>query len=456
MIQEGNIEEHNKAKLTKNVKLMLVRYGKMGILGWFEHHENHVPKTQTHVIIKTDRGLELGELIGPCAYRGGNFRLNAEQVDQYFKQADQSYEIVKGGRFVRFAQAEDLCEQEHLEQSAQEEAKCCQRFARDLGLDMKVIEAEHLFGGERIIFYFLSEGRVDFRELVKMLAREYQTRIELRQIGSRDEARLISDYESCGMECCCKRFLKILEPVNMRMAKLQKATLDPSKISGHCGRLKCCLRYEDITYRDLKKSLPPKNTPVRTPKGPGRVVDVQILTQLVVVQMENGDRQAWRLDEVELLDERSMNARPSQPSDRRPAPVQNAPDANTEDSNRPAEELPPDAADEIEPTADREFAQEYEPQASPEGDRSPGSQERDGSRNRSRRKKNRRRGPGGDPGRSQGADSNAPGRDGSGQNQSSNRRRGGRNRNRRNRSDRPNQNPNSQNGNQPSNGQGNS
>ncbi|MBL7214483.1 MAG: hypothetical protein ISS71_02260, partial [Phycisphaerae bacterium] len=132
----------------------------------------------------------------------------------------------------------------------------------------------------------------------KQLAKEYQTRIELRQIGSRDEARLTSDFETCGQQCCCSRYLKILEPVNMRMAKLQKATLDPSKISGHCGRLKCCLRYEDQTYMELKDKLPRKNTMVQTPKGPGKVVDIHILTQLVVVQNELGDRKAWPVDEL--------------------------------------------------------------------------------------------------------------------------------------------------------------
>jgi cell fate regulator YaaT (PSP1 superfamily) len=195
-----------------------------------------------------------------------------------------------------------LREQEHLEKNSIGEAKTCQRIAEELGLKMRVIEGEHLFGGERIIFYFTSENRIDFRELVKRLAREYQTRIELRQIGSRDEARLISDYESCGQQCCCSRFLKILEPVNMRMAKLQKATLDPSKISGHCGRLKCCLRYEDENYLELKRKLPNRNATVQTPKGNGKVVDVQVLTQLVVVQTESGDRHAWPLDEIKKVD----------------------------------------------------------------------------------------------------------------------------------------------------------
>lgn len=298
-------DESAKTKAQKhNNKWMLVRYGKMGILGWFEHNESQIPKNKSCVIVKTDRGLELGQLVGPYNYKGGNYRFSPEQVEAYYTQGNKDISITTGGKFVRFATHEDIREQEHLEASAVEEAKCCQRFADELGLNMKIIEAEHLFGGERIIFYFTSDGRVDFRELVKKLAREYQTRIELRQIGSRDEARLLSDYESCGLECCCKRFLKILDPVNMRMAKLQKATLDPSKISGHCGRLKCCLRYEDYTYRELKSKLPPRNTQVQTPKGVGIVVDFQVLTQLVVVQTPDGEKQAWPLEEIQILSDK--------------------------------------------------------------------------------------------------------------------------------------------------------
>jgi len=293
--------DNTKPKGQKSAKQILVSYGRIGTLGWFEHQETHIPKLNAHVVIKTKRGLELGKIVGIHNYRGGQFKSSPEQVEQYYCNRTKDYPLGDGGRFVRFATHEDLSEQKHLEKNAIGEAKTCQRITEELGLKMKIVEAEHLFGGERIIFYFTSENRVDFRELVRQLAREYQTRIELRQIGSRDEARLISDYESCGQQCCCSRFLKILEPVNMRMAKLQKATLDPSKISGHCGRLKCCLRYEDENYLELKRKMPHRSTPVQTPKGPGKVADFQILTQLVVVQMDSGDRQAWPLDEIQIL-----------------------------------------------------------------------------------------------------------------------------------------------------------
>jgi cell fate regulator YaaT (PSP1 superfamily) len=302
-------------------KLMLIRFGRMGTLGWFEHNETQVPHTKTHAIIKTSRGLELGRIVGQGSYRSGQFRSTPEQVAEYFGPTETGQPVVaETGSFVRFATHEDLHEQQHLELSAVAEAKTCEKFTREMDLPMKIVDAEHLFGGERVVIYFTSEGRVDFRELVKRLAKEYQTRIELRQIGSRDEARLIGDYETCGQECCCKRYLKILAPVNMRMAKLQKATLDPSKISGHCGRLKCCLRYEDDTYQELREKLPRKNVIVSTPQGLGRVVDVQILTQLVVVQFENGDRQALPLEEIRILDNSSAPASETREADTAKSP----------------------------------------------------------------------------------------------------------------------------------------
>ena len=293
--------EGARPKSQKHKKLMLVRYGRMGFLGWFEHNEENIPKVSSRVVIKTRRGLELGDIVGQFNYRSGQFRSSPEQVNQYFHSKGKDYPLGEGGTFVRFATDEDVMEETHLKASAREEAKCCECFIKEMNLPMKVVDSEHLFGGERIVIYFSSNGRVDFRELVRRLAREYQTRIELRQIGSRDEAKLISDFESCGQECCCRRFLKILEPVNMRMAKLQKATLDPSKISGHCGRLKCCLRYEDETYRDLKERLPKKNALVKTPRGEGKVVGMQILTQLVVVQDEKGDREAFPVEEIQII-----------------------------------------------------------------------------------------------------------------------------------------------------------
>jgi cell fate regulator YaaT (PSP1 superfamily) len=302
--------ETAKGKSHKQIKKqMLVRYGRMALMGWFSHEEAHIPKVESKVVIKSSRGMEIGDVVGPYNYKGGNFRCSCEDVDKYYCKKSKEHPLTSGGTFVRFASKADMIEAEHLEASSRDELKCCTKFAKEMNLDMKIIDAEHLFGGERIIIYFSSNGRVDFRELVKKLAREYQTRIEMRQIGSRDEAKLISDVETCGQECCCKRFLKILEPVNMRMAKLQKATLDPSKISGHCGRLKCCLRYEDETYRELKAIMPKRNATVDTPQGQGKVLDSQYMTQLVVVQFPDGKREAFGIEDITKLTREEIDRR---------------------------------------------------------------------------------------------------------------------------------------------------
>src|SRR5262249_31592144 len=139
---------------------------------------------------------------------------------------------------------EDQAVLQRIRESERREFDTCQRFAGQRKLQMELVDVEHLFGGERIVFYFLAEKRVDFRELVKDLAREFHTRIEMRQIGVRDEAKLLADYGDCGKPVCCNTHMTTMPPVSMRMAKLQKSTLDPSKISGRCGRLKCCLRFE--------------------------------------------------------------------------------------------------------------------------------------------------------------------------------------------------------------------
>jgi len=291
-----------KPKQAKHKKYILVSYSRMGLLGLFEHNESRIPKLPTRVVVKTDRGLELGHLVGQLTtYRGGQFRLSEDQIKQYFDNSDIDLSCKPIGRLIRFASAEDISEERHLRKIANDEIETCKRFAKELGLAMKIVDAEHIFGGERIIYYFMADGRIDFRELVKKLAQEYQSRIEMRQIGSRDEAKLLGDVESCGQECCCKRFLKALKPVNMRMAKMQKATLDPSKISGYCGRLKCCLRYEDNTYTELKENLPKRNSVVNTQYGKGKVVDGQILTQLVVVELESGSRIAVGVEEVKVI-----------------------------------------------------------------------------------------------------------------------------------------------------------
>jgi cell fate regulator YaaT (PSP1 superfamily) len=163
---------------------------------------------------------------------------------------------------------------------------------------MELVDVEHLFGGERIVFYFLAEKRVDFRELVKDLAREYRTRIEMRQIGVRDEAKLLADYGDCGKPVCCNTHMSVMPPVSMRMAKLQKSTLDPSKISGRCGRLKCCLRFEQDVYEEFQQELPQPGSRILTAKGQGRVLAQEILARKILVEFEDGRRVVVLADEI--------------------------------------------------------------------------------------------------------------------------------------------------------------
>ena len=270
---------------------MLVRYGKIGLVGQFRHSERSLPSVYTRVVVQTDRGLEMGEVISPsAAHRGCTCIVPREKIDSYVAESGPDYPFTRNGRVVRLASVQDLNEQRHIEANSQKEANLCRELIKKRGLPMKVVEVEHLFGGDRIIYFFMAEGRVDFRGLVRELAQEYNTRIEMRQVGSRDEARLVGDYDTCGRELCCKKFLKVLQPVSMRMAKVQQSTLDPSKISGRCGRLKCCLRYEDVGYRELAKRLPRINTRVVTEQGAGRVIDALTLTQLVKVRLEESNR----------------------------------------------------------------------------------------------------------------------------------------------------------------------
>ncbi len=252
---------------------LVVRYGRMGLLGRFTYKLERWRRGD-RVVIQTDRGMEIGTVVCRWSHDG---------------QAGEG-DLKVRGKVIRLATHDDEVDARHLEKEAEREFAFCRRRIAARRLPMKLVAVEHLFGGDRIIFYFVAEKRVDFRALVRDLAREFRTRIELRQIGVRDEARLLGDYERCGRPLCCRAFIRSLEPVSMKMAKLQKATLDPSKISGRCGRLMCCLRFEDATYRDLAKNLPRKNTRVGTAMGPGKVVGSDVVTQTVQVLLDSGAR----------------------------------------------------------------------------------------------------------------------------------------------------------------------
>jgi len=220
-----------------------VRYGAMRFLGVFSASGGREYRRGMRVIARTDRGLEVGDVL--C-------EATPETVEQLKDPG--------AGQIFREMTAEDRNELARIQQQAREEFDVCQRHIDQLGLRMHLVDVEHLFGGERVLIYYLAESRVDFRELVRVLAGEFQTRIEMRQIGVRDEAKLMADYGDCGCPVCCNTHLVQMPPVSMRMAKLQKATLDPTKISGRCGRLKCCLRYEYESY-DHPSQAPKEDAP---------------------------------------------------------------------------------------------------------------------------------------------------------------------------------------------------
>jgi cell fate regulator YaaT (PSP1 superfamily) len=262
----------------------IVRYGSMSHVGNFRVDYSGL-RMHDWCIIRTDRGVEHGRILSPV---------------EPFDGDDTAAAII--GEIVRKMNADDQKKLRQINDVEQtREFDYCKKKIQERALPMKLVSVEHLLGGSKIIFYFLAEGRVDFRELVKDLAQEYHTRIEMRQIGVRDEARLLADYEHCGRELCCKTFIKNLEPVTMKMAKNQKATLDPTKISGRCGRLMCCLRYEDRTYEDLRVGLPEVGSRVAVKRGEGDVVNVDPLSQTVTVEFPEKERENFKVADIKVI-----------------------------------------------------------------------------------------------------------------------------------------------------------
>ncbi len=264
-----------------------VRYGALAYVGEFRYAPGGFTRCGVKVVVQTNRGIEIGQVLGLTCTGCGN-SIQRERMLEYARVSGNDFFQPKAGRILREATPQDLLEAARLNEDSDAKLSFARELARANRLDMKFVVCEHLLGGERIIFHFMAENRVDFRNLVRELAHEYHTRIEMHQIGSRDEARLVADYEICGRECCCRNYLKKLRPVTMRMAKLQKATLDPSKVSGRCGRLRCCLRYEHEGYEELSAKLPKTGTRVRTERGIGTIKDRQILTQLLLVEYDEG------------------------------------------------------------------------------------------------------------------------------------------------------------------------
>lgn len=265
-------------------EVISIKFKDDGAVYYFDP-DNKNYKTGSHAIVETAQGIECGMV------SEGNHSVEDENIVQPLKKA------------LRIATEADMKKVEENKVKAAEAFKICEEKVLTHGLDMKLIEAQYSFDSSKIIFFFTSDGRVDFRELVKDLAATFHTRIELRQIGVRDEARMLGGLGICGQPFCCSRFLNGFQPVSIKMAKEQGLSLNPTKISGSCGRLMCCLKYEQEAYEHLLKKTPGVGAMVKTDAGTGVVVDVNVITGNLIVKINENDGLPYKThrDKVTVL-----------------------------------------------------------------------------------------------------------------------------------------------------------
>ncbi|MBQ7099334.1 MAG: stage 0 sporulation family protein [Oscillospiraceae bacterium] len=269
-----------------------------------------------HLIIDTARGPEYGI----CS--GGNHRINAKDV------------VAPLRRVLRFATEADERQMIEMRNKEKKAYQVCLQKIAEHNLDMQLVSAEYSFDGSKILFFFTADERVDFRELVKNLASIFHTRIELRQIGVRDKAKMVGGLGICGRPFCCASFLEEFQPVSIKMAKTQNLSLNPTKISGTCGRLMCCLKYEQEAYEDLIKTAPKAESFVDTPDGRGTVVDVNLLRQSVKVRMESSPETVGCYKNCDICVLRSGKAKKNDP----PIPADLAPISGSGQKVRKSEE----------------------------------------------------------------------------------------------------------------------
>ena len=289
-----------------------VRFKKAGKVYYFDPSDVW-PNPGDSVIVETSRGIELGEVI-----------TGAREID-----GDRIVAPLK--KVLRLASREDV-ERFAVNQAQEADAfAICQERIAKHGLEMKLIDVEYTFDGSKIVFYFTADGRVDFRELVKDLAATFKMRIELRQIGVRDEAKMLGGLGPCGRPICCGAFLSDFQPVSIKMAKEQNLSLNPTKISGQCGRLMCCLSYEKDIYEETLKKLPRVGKLCMTPDGGGVITDINVIRQKVRVRVHSSDDsyeiREYPVDEITRPDPNQLPARPQE----KPRPV-------PEEQEKPAEE----------------------------------------------------------------------------------------------------------------------
>ncbi|RYL88168.1 stage 0 sporulation protein [Sporolactobacillus sp. THM7-4] len=257
-----------------------VRFKKAGKIYYFDPDQLDVPR-DTHVVVETTRGIEYGSVV----------------IGR--KSVDEEDVVLPLKKVVRIATEADRLQVRKNKEDAEAALDICLQKIYNHHLEMKLVDVEYTFDRNKIIFYFTADGRVDFRELVKDLAAVFKTRIELRQIGVRDEAKMLGGIGPCGRMLCCSTFLGDFEPVSIKMAKDQNLSLNPAKISGVCGRLMCCLKYENDQYESARRALPDLGEPIDVSFGKGRVVGLNILERLVQVElMEENKVIEYTLDEL--------------------------------------------------------------------------------------------------------------------------------------------------------------
>ncbi|NNU85170.1 stage 0 sporulation protein [Geobacillus sp. BMUD] len=257
-----------------------VRFKKAGKIYYFDPGDAVIPVGE-FVIVETVRGIEYGKVVVAN------------------KQVDENDIVLPLKKVIRVANEKDKWIVEENKKAARQAYDICLRKVEEHGLEMKLVDVEYTFDRNKVIFYFTADGRVDFRELVKDLASIFRTRIELRQIGVRDEAKMLGGIGPCGRMLCCSTFLGDFEPVSIKMAKDQNLSLNPTKISGLCGRLMCCLKYENEEYETAKEQLPDLGEYVETPHGFGKVVGLNILERVLQIELpEFGRVVEYTLDEL--------------------------------------------------------------------------------------------------------------------------------------------------------------
>ena len=267
------------------IKVVGVRFKKAGKIYYFDPSDMNIQK-DTYVVVETARGIEFGECV-----------IGIKEISE-----DDIVAPLKS--VLRIATEEDITKHFKNKDKEKDAFEICLKKIQEHGLTMKLIDVEYTFDNNKVIFYFTADGRVDFRELVKDLATIFKTRIELRQIGVRDEAKMLGGLGPCGRTLCCSTFLGDFASVSIKMAKEQNLSLNPTKISGICGRLMCCLNYEQSTYEDIRKRMPKVGSIVKTDEGTGEVFSNNIVKESVKVKIRKGEEEIleeFKIENIELI-----------------------------------------------------------------------------------------------------------------------------------------------------------